>query len=438
MSAIQKLKIFYYENQIYASMRQATGTLLPAVVIGGFFNHYMAGVSMTFGAFCLAMIDQSGGQRKNRIREFLSAIVLCTLVAFVSSLSSSSMPFLLATVVLVCFSCGMLNVFGPRWGLVALTGLYVMILNVREPTVGMAIFWNSFYIFLGTVFYFVYTLIVRRYAYLNEERRAVFSAMMSTATYVRKRANLYNIQTDLAQAYDVMFNTRANMTTQFQTATDVLLSNFAKRRKRDAAELDKLQHLLANTMGIADALIATQTDYKALHQQVGESQFIDLCHETLNQLANNLESLANHAIHRNKKIHIELPTNNLKVISEDIRTFHKQGRFDADPAFRRLILQIVRRIRNVYFLVKRTAQLQPSKPQSEKFERFLQSSLSNVLSPQKPFNWALLKSNLNLNSSSFRYAIRLSIAGLVGILVPLFLSMFFYDQLLQHEVIGCY
>src|SRR5699024_4073952 len=141
----------YYRYQFYSSLRQAKGALLPAVILAGYFHQFAIGVPMTVGACCLAMIDQFGGRRKDRVKELSSAAGLCTLVALISCFASGYPVLLFITVAAVCFACAMLNVFGPRWGLIALSGLFVMILNVRVPTPGTEILWNTLYTFLGTV-----------------------------------------------------------------------------------------------------------------------------------------------------------------------------------------------------------------------------------------------------------------------------------------------
>src|SRR5690625_734804 len=187
MRLLTKLSHAYYRYQFYSSLRQATGALLPAVLFAGYLHQFALGVSMTVGAFCLAMIDQFGGRRKDRVKELWAASGFCTLVALISSFASGYPVLLFMTVALVCFSCAMLNVFGPRWGLIALSGLFVMILNVRVPTHGSEVLLNTLYTFLGTVFYLLYTLLVCRFIYLNEERRSVYGAYFTSMLYMQYR-----------------------------------------------------------------------------------------------------------------------------------------------------------------------------------------------------------------------------------------------------------
>ncbi|HLS16588.1 MAG TPA: FUSC family membrane protein [Paenalcaligenes sp.] len=441
MRLLTKLSHAYYRYQFYSSLRQATGALLPAVLFAGYLHQFALGVSMTVGAFCLAMIDQFGGRRKDRVKELWAASGFCTLVALISSFASGYPVLLFMTVALVCFSCAMLNVFGPRWGLIALSGLFVMILNVRVPTHGSEVLLNTLYTFLGTVFYLLYTLLVRRFTYLNEERRAVYGAYLNTATYMQKRAALYDMQTDLDAAYQHMFTARAAMTAQFQTACDVLLSDFAKRRQRNQSEHAQLELMLVHAIKIADTMIATQTDYKALRAHLGHSAFITLCQRTIAQLGDCINTLADAAVHKNKPLAVTLPTETLRAMSAELNTYHAQGHFDNAPHTRVLMLQIMRRIRKVYFIVADILRLhEASSPHTDpklldtadtSIHEVVQSSPSSAISPQKPFSWKLLINNLNLGSPNFRYALRLSIAGLLGLLVPLALASIFSDQLLH-------
>jgi len=441
MQILQRLSGTYYRYQFYSSLRQSTGALLPAVILAGYFHAFAVGVSMTVGAFCLAMIDQFGGHRKARIKEFSTATALCTLVALISSFTSGYPVLLVITVATVCFACAMLNVFGPRWGLIALTGLFIMIINVRVPSHGAEILWNTLYTFLGAIFYLIYTLLVRRFSYLNEERRAVYSAYLNTAAYMQKRAALYDIHTDLDQAYHQMFTARAAMTAQFQTACDVLLSDFAKRRPHNLPEHAHLELLLVRIINVADIMIATQTDYKALREHLGHSEFITLCQRTIAQLGRCIHTLADAAVHKNKPITVSLPTESLQAMSSELKAYHAQGHFEQDPHARLLMLQIIRRIRKVYFVIQDISHIHDAFQKhteralidaaDQSIHEVVKNSPSSALSAQKPFSWKLLVSNLNLHSPNFRYALRLSLAGLLGLLVPLALASIFSDKLLH-------
>ena len=430
MSIAQRLKNFYFGHQIYSSLRQATGALMPALVIGGLFHQFAIGVPMTVGAFALAMLDQYGGQKKDRLKEFISACFLSALVALIAGFSSGYMVTLFIGVALICFCCAMLNVFGPRWGLIALTGLFVMILNVRTPTHGSIILFNALYTFSGAVFYLLYTLTVRRFVYLNEERRAIYVLLQNTAQYVRDRAALYDPEVDLDQAYRRIFATRSNLTAQFQTASDVLLSDFAKRRHHDQAEHHRLHYILVQAMGITDTLIATQVNYSSLRKHLSQSRFIQLCKQALDNAADDLLILTDRAIHGNKPLTLSDSTEVLHAISAEIHHYKTQGLFESTPVLRALMLQIVRRIRNVHFLLRRIDQSSMCAAQAEKQSEQIKNALNMNISPQQPFQWQLLRSNLNFNSPTFRYALRLTVAGLAGLLVPLALAHVFTDKLL--------
>src|SRR5699024_12014340 len=100
----------YYRYKFNFILRQSTSTLLKALILAGYIHAFAVVVSMTVGAFCLAMIDQFGSRRKARIKEFSTATALCTLVALISSFASGYPVLLVITVGTVCFACAMLNV----------------------------------------------------------------------------------------------------------------------------------------------------------------------------------------------------------------------------------------------------------------------------------------------------------------------------------------
>src|SRR5699024_3396500 len=136
-----------------------------------------------------------------------------------------------------------------------------------------------------------------------------------------------------------------------------------------------------------------------------------------------------------------LPTESLQAMSSELKAYHAQGHFEQDPHARLLMLQIIRRIRKVYFVIQDISHIHDAFQKhteralidaaDQSIHEVVKNSPSSALSAQKPFSWKLLVSNLNLHSPNFRYALRLSLAGLLGLLVPLALASIFSDKLLH-------
>ena len=83
-----QLQRFLYSHHLYSGFRRAAGTLLPVTILGGLLGWYAAGLVATFGALCVAFIDQPG-PHENRRWEMLGGTLLSTLTVAITSLASN-------------------------------------------------------------------------------------------------------------------------------------------------------------------------------------------------------------------------------------------------------------------------------------------------------------------------------------------------------------
>src|SRR5690625_7809495 len=98
-------------------------------------------------------------------------------------------------------------------------------------------------------------------------------------------------------------------------------------------------------------MIATRTYYKSLRAHLVHSAFITLCQRTIAQLGDCINTLADAAVHKNKPLAVTLRTETLRARSAELNTYHTQGHFHNATHTRMLMIQIMRRNREVYFTV---------------------------------------------------------------------------------------
>ena len=79
---IASIRRFLYSHYFFGGVRQGVGMLLPVLVVGGLFGNYTTGLVATFGAQCLAIIDQPGGPQRHRTNEMLGGAALGTLTVW--------------------------------------------------------------------------------------------------------------------------------------------------------------------------------------------------------------------------------------------------------------------------------------------------------------------------------------------------------------------
>jgi uncharacterized membrane protein YccC len=129
---IASIRRFLYSHYFFGGVRQGVGMLLPVLVLGGLFGNYTTGLVATFGAQCLAIIDQPGGPQRHRTNEMLGGAALGTLTVIITGLASSHPVLIWLAVIAQCFVYSMFTVFGKRGGLIGFAGLLLMTLTTHS------------------------------------------------------------------------------------------------------------------------------------------------------------------------------------------------------------------------------------------------------------------------------------------------------------------
>src|SRR3546814_15606681 len=103
------------------------------MVLWGLVVQYSFGLVATFGAQCLAIIDQPGGPQRHRTNEMLGGALLATAAVTITGAASTYPLLLWLAVIGQCFVFSMFSVFGKRGGLIGFAGMLIMTLTLHSP-----------------------------------------------------------------------------------------------------------------------------------------------------------------------------------------------------------------------------------------------------------------------------------------------------------------
>ena len=183
------LQRFLFSHHFYSGVRRAAGILLPIAILGRIFGWYASGLIATFGALCVAFIDQPG-PHEHRAREMLGGTLLSTLTVTLTGLASSHPLLIWAIVMGQCFAFSMLAVYGKKGGQIGFACLLLMTVTLHHSLSTQEVWVHALTSLGGGLFYTLFSYSVSRVMQLREKEQALSVALFATADYIARRADI--------------------------------------------------------------------------------------------------------------------------------------------------------------------------------------------------------------------------------------------------------
>ncbi|MNQ67062.1 Inner membrane protein YccS [compost metagenome] len=388
--------------------------LLPVLVLGGLFGNYTTGLVATFGAQCLAIIDQPGGPQRHRTNEMLGGAALGTVTVIITGLASTNPILIWLVVIAQCFVYSMFTVFGKRGGLIGFAGLLLMTLTMHSPLQPHEVFAHAVATLGGALFYVVFSLGFSRLFWLREEQQAMSVALFATADYVAARAAFYDETADLDEAYRTLIQRQSVMTEKHQAARDMVLRALPRGKGVGDRQRVMIWNMFVDMLQLLDTLVATHTDYAALRRTLAGNDCLMFMRDALVKMSLELNRIALD-VSRGRQVQYRSSAKaELRAIEYEIEQLKQQGLGEREPEMLALIIQVLRRLRNSARIVDRLADHTAASPDAKPTDVLrINKSLTRFISRQE-FRFGLLTSNLRLDSPHFRYALRVTAAAAIA------------------------
>lgn len=425
-SGIPQLQRFFYSHYFFGGLRQSIGILLPILLLGWVFELYDIGMIAAMGALCVAIIDQPGGPRRHRSNEMLGGILLGSITVAITGFASSHPVLIWLAVPIFCFSFSMLTVFGKRGGLVGLACLLLMTLTMHTPLPSQQVLIHTLYSLLGGVFYFIFSFLVSRLLWYREKQQSLSVALFATADYIESRSEFYNINLDLEDCYRRLVRTQLAMIDAQQAARDMILRELPEgRRPRRDRLRTTLLNIFIDMVELLDSLIATHTDYATLRRQLPNSDALVFAQDALYKLSINVRRIALDVSRNKQTTQRSRVKAELRAFEYELELYRRRGLAAEQPEVYALMVQILRRLRTATNVIDRMAEHTHRSTADPAPDANRDKSLSRFLTRDE-VRFGMLTSNLRMDSTHFRYALRVAIAAAIGMtlttLLPLALS----------------
>ncbi|HEY9460956.1 MAG TPA: FUSC family membrane protein [Paralcaligenes sp.] len=426
-SRIPTLQRFFYSHFFFGGVRHTVGIFVPVLVLGGLFGQYRLGMIAAMGALSIAIIDQPGGPRRYRSNEMLAGIALGTLTVAITALASSHSFLIWLTVPILCFLLSMLTVFGKRGGVIGFACLLLMTLTMRTPLESNEVIASIIYSLMGSLFYFSFSFFLSRALWHRQLQQTLSVALFATADYIMARSRFYDMGTDLDANYRELIRTQSAMIDMHQATRDMVLRELPKGHGHGDHKRIVILNLFLGMVDLLDSLVATHTDYATLRRELPDSDTLIFARDALYKLATSVSRIALD-ISRNKQSKERSSVKaELHAIEYELERYKKCGLNQQQPEVYALLVQVLRRLRNATRIVTSMADQTLRSNAHLSADQRLDKSITRFLT-RNELRAGMLSSNLRMDSSHFRYAVRVAIAALIGMTVTAIMDQFVANE----------
>jgi len=268
----------------------------------------------------------------------------------------------------------------------------------------------------GGLFYFCYSFITHRLLWHRETQQHLASALYATAEYVLARSRLYTAPDELDDNYRKLTRAQSAMTDAQQVARNTVLRDLPRQNHADDRQRLTTLSIFTDMVDLLDTLVATHTDYATLHRMLPGHDMMTFARDALVKLADNLQHIAL-CVARNQPAKEQFSAKaELRAFEYDLEILKQGGLNTQHPEVYALLVQVLRRLRNASRIVTRMALHSQGKNISAPLDARLHQELGRFIS-SNPIRLGMLTSNLRLDSPHFRYAVRVALATLMGLLI---------------------
>lgn len=402
------LQYFFFGQDFADGLRVTLGILLPTLLLAQL-GHFELGLTVSLGAVCASLTDIPGPVYHKR-----NGLWICTalvfLVALLTGVARLNVWVLGAEILLLSFALTMLLVYGARAGAIGSAGLLIMILTMdREMTMPELLGYAGL-VLAGGVWYTLICLLFFRIRPYRPAQRALGECIHAVAEYLRLKAEFYDPETSLDRDYRQLVQQQVTVSEK-QDATRELLFKSRMIVRETTGTGRRLVLTFVDVVDLYEQITAAYYDYAALRQRFNHTGVLAEVARLIRRMAVELDHLGL-AIQANRPPaphHDRLPElEQLKLRIDRIG--------EEEPGSNLVLRKILVQLRN---LNQRLGDLtresdpafRPSAPKAGAETDYSRFVSHQSLSPD------ILLGNLNMTSATFRHALRVSVAAIIGFAV---------------------
>jgi len=414
MDYIKEYKSFVNSHYLSDGVRITVGIVLPALILS-YFDLLPAGIMASLGAMSVSITDTPGPIHHRR-NGMVACIIINTIISLLTAFAAPHTVLLGVLITLSCFIFSMISVFGNRVNSVGVSALLVMVLNIDRQHDGWDAVLNALYILAGGVWYILLSLLLYNFRPYKLVQQALGDCIMATAAYMRVRAQFYEKEVDYDKTYQHMLEQQIKVHEEQNLVRELLFKsrNIVKESTNTGRTL---LMIFTDIVDLFERIMTSYHDYKALHDSFDDNDILENYRQLIVELSNELDEIGIAVKSGNASEETGLLAAQIKKTKIYFENFRDGKRtpenVDSFISLRHIlnsIEDIAARIHTLHLYTTYDKELTKKMTRTIDYDKFI---------THQSVDFKLLRDNLSLQSNTFRHAIRISIATLVGYIISL-------------------
>ncbi len=398
------LRTFIYSHYFYLGLRVAIGLVGLALLVQEISDSATA-MTVCIGALCTTLMDMPSPLR-HKFNEMLASVLLCSAVTLLISLCGPVQWLLMTVLVLVSFLASMMVVYGKKSMPLQLAALFIMTMSMEHQMTWRQSFHHAGLFMLGGLIYLAYAMAIAWVLRHRIKQQVLAEALFELAAYIDIKADFYDTRFNLTEQFNKLVRHQSILADRQQASRDLILRSH--KNSKDAIVVQVHVCML----DLYELILSTHTDYALLRQHLADSDVLKSLHDLAYKAARDIEAVA-YAVTRKRASYAQISYDKEWAdIEAEIARLHAQG--DAAQE----ALATLRAQRNkIRAILKMIAELHlATQKVSADVPFWSGADMAPFLSQQK-YELKTLLANLRLDSPVFRFALRVSMAISVGLLI---------------------
>ena len=416
MDYASELKKYLTSHQTSLAIRVTFSVVVPPVV---FYNlHAMAiGAALSIGALCTSLTDIPGPPHHRR-NGFYASIVLNCITAILVGFTNTWHYLLGLEIVAFSFLFSFISIFGNRAASVGTMALLVLILFIDSNSPGPKVVETALFVALGGVWYAFVSLVLYRLFPYRLAQQAVGESIISTASYLGIKGRFYDGAVPLEAAYTELMKEQVVLQDKQEQVRELLF----KTRSAAGDSTPKSRVLLmmfVDSVDLFEMIMSSQQDYGFLRDQFTGTGILRDISALIAEMARELEDIgvavqASTAYRQESRV-----PEMITAIKEKLDRLRAT---DPDPSHRDGFISLHHIMGNIEDIRERIRRLSLYTHYDEQTTAGVKGDLDYTrFITHQPIDLQVFMDNLTPRSQAFKYALRLSLAMLVGYIISRFL-----------------